>query len=297
MDRSCFDIAGETNIGAGRMKNEDNYCILFPPGFPCGLAMVADGIGGHRDGELASMFCCHGMLKGFMRRGRNMRGAEAACDFLVDTLRDVNARLFRRNEFERRERPMGSTAMCAVFTERELVWCGAGDSRLYEFSPASGELRQLSSDDVVPGTSALFRAVGIRRRFDPEDGEEPERDEEELRARADAVADRLEELGLLNDESYAVQVARHYAAKGYGARKIRDELFRRGVPREYWDAALEGLDDPTQAIEAFLEKKLRGWTGDPKELKRAADALARRGFSWNDISAALRRYEERIGED
>ena len=168
MDRSCFDIAGETNIGAGRMKNEDNYCILFPPGFPCGLAMVADGIGGHRDGELASMFCCHGMLKGFMRRGRNMRGAEAACEFLVDTLRDVNARLFRRNEFERRERPMGSTAMCAVFTERELVWCGAGDSRLYEFSPASGELRQLSSDDVVPGTSALFRAVGIRRRFDPE---------------------------------------------------------------------------------------------------------------------------------
>ena len=31
-------------------------------------------------------------------------------------------------------------------------------------------------------------------------------------------------------------------------------------------------------------------TGDPKELKRASDALARRGFSWQDISAALRRY-------
>ena len=167
MNRHCFDIAGETNIGAGRMKNEDNYCILVPPGFSSGLAVVADGIGGHRDGELASMFCCHGMMKEFLRRGRNMRTAEAAGGFLAATLRDINARLFRRNEFERRERPMGCTAMCAVFTERELVWCGAGDSRLYEFSPGSGMLRQLSADDICPGTSALCRAVGIRRRLDP----------------------------------------------------------------------------------------------------------------------------------
>lgn len=133
-----------------------------------------------------------------------------------------------------------------------------------------------------------------RRHADAEEGEEPERDEEALRAHADAVADRLEELGLIDDASYAVQVARHYAAKGYGERKIRDELYRRGVPKEHWDAALEGLDAPDEAIEAFLEKKLRGWMGDPKELKRASDALARRGFCWNDISAALRRYEERL---
>ena len=136
-----------------------------------------------------------------------------------------------------------------------------------------------------------------RCRYDAEEETLPERDEEELHARADAVADRLEELGLLNDENYAVQVARHYAAKGYGARKIRDELFRRGVPRAYWDGALEHLGDPSDAIEALLEKKLRGWNGDPKELKRASDALARRGFSWNDISAALRRYEEQMEED
>jgi len=165
MNRPCFDIAGETNIGAGRMKNEDNYCILAPPQFAASLAMVADGIGGHCDGELASMFCCHGMMKGFMRRGRDMRTAAEAGEFLVETLLDINARLFRRNEFDRRRRPMGSTAMCTVFTERELVFCGAGDSRLYEFSPATQVLRQLSSDDVCPGTSALCKAIGIRRRL------------------------------------------------------------------------------------------------------------------------------------
>lgn len=136
----------------------------------------------------------------------------------------------------------------------------------------------------------LVNKLTAKPRRRSEDGDEPERDEEALRSAADAVADRLEELGLINDESYAVQVARHYAAKGYGPRKITDELYRRGVPREYWDGALEQLPEPDEAIDAFLEKKLRGWTGDPKELKRASDALARRGFSWQDISAALRRY-------
>lgn len=104
------------------------------------------------------------------------------------------------------------------------------------------------------------------------------------------ICDRLEELGLLDDGRYAAQVARHYSAKGYGPRKIRDELYRRGVPREYWDQALEEGEDPAGAIDAFLAKKLKGGRPDPKELKKVSDALARRGYAWPDISDALRRY-------
>ena len=44
--------------------------------------------------------------------------------------------------------------------------------------------------------------------------------------------------------AYAAQVVRYYSAKGYGERKLRDELYRRGVPRELWDEALEGADGP-----------------------------------------------------
>ena len=117
-------------------------------------------------------------------------------------------------------------------------------------------------------------------------------DDEAVHTRAELVADRLEELGLLNDESYAVQVAKHYAAKGYGPHKVKDELFRRGVPREYWDTALENLDDPAPFLDSFLEKKLHGKGSDRAELKRAADALARRGFFWEDVSAALARRGE-----
>ena len=106
-----------------------------------------------------------------------------------------------------------------------------------------------------------------------------------------AICDRLEELGYLNDEFYAALVVRHYGAKGFGEKKIRDELYRRGVPRELWDDALEQAEDPAEALDAFVAKKLAGKIPDRKELKKVSDALARRGYSWSDISAALSRYE------
>ena len=104
-----------------------------------------------------------------------------------------------------------------------------------------------------------------------------------------AICDRMEELGYLNEGEYAGRIVRHYAAKGFGERKIRDELYRRGVPRELWDEALSQIEDNGPAIDAFLEKKLKG-SHDPKDVKRASDALARRGYRWPEISDALRRY-------
>lgn len=119
-------------------------------------------------------------------------------------------------------------------------------------------------------------------------------------AQAEAAADWLEGLGYLNDAEYARTVVKHYAAKGYGVRKLRDELWKRGVPREHWDAALAELAESGQgeeAIDALLRQKLKGRAPDEKELKRASDALARRGYRWEEIKAALRRYGADIEED
>lgn len=114
---------------------------------------------------------------------------------------------------------------------------------------------------------------------------------------AEAIADRLCELGYLNDEQYARALVRHYAAKGYGPYKIKDELYRRGVPKSLWDEALEEREDPADALDAFLAKKLRNIDcPDRKDLKRASDALARRGYAWQDIRAALRRYGAELDE-
>ena len=111
---------------------------------------------------------------------------------------------------------------------------------------------------------------------------------------ADAVCDRMEELGYLNEAAYAARIVEVYSARGFGEKKLRDELYRRGVPREEWDEALARVEDSTKAIDAFLQKKLTGWTGDRKQLQKVTAALARRGFSWSDIRDALARYETGI---
>lgn len=112
-----------------------------------------------------------------------------------------------------------------------------------------------------------------------------------------AICDRMEELGFLNDEEYAIRVVRHYSMKGYGERKVRDELYRRGVPREFWDEALSRMEDPAETLDAFVSKKLAGKTPDPKELKKVSDALARRGYGWSDISEAMARFGARMEEE
>lgn len=122
-----------------------------------------------------------------------------------------------------------------------------------------------------------------------EKGETPEH--------AQAAVDWLEELGALNELEYARSIVRHYTARGYGAQKLRQEFQRRGVPREIWDQALEEQSDPVDRVVSFLEKKLRGQTKDPKLLKRATDALLRRGFRWEEIRAGLSRYGTEIEEE
>ena len=106
----------------------------------------------------------------------------------------------------------------------------------------------------------------------------------------------LEEIGAIDDEAYASLIVRHYAGRGFGVGKIRDELFRRGIPREYWEDALEELPDMEEAAYGFLMTRLRGAEPDAGTLKRASDAAYRRGFSWEEIRSALSRYKTEHGE-
>lgn len=122
-------------------------------------------------------------------------------------------------------------------------------------------------------------------------------DEEESLHTANEIADWLEELGYLNDAEYAKAVARHYSAKGYGERKIRDELWRRGVAREYWDAAADAAPPPDDGIGSYLRQKLKGKMPDEKDIKRLSAALTRRGYHWGDIKEGLRRYGAEIEEE
>lgn len=100
----------------------------------------------------------------------------------------------------------------------------------------------------------------------------------------------LDELHLLDDEQLAEQIVLSGAARGYGAARIRQMLYEKRIPRELWERALEKLPPQENAIDTFLQRRFRGTKPDKKELKRATDALLRRGHSWSDIRSALERY-------
>ena len=107
---------------------------------------------------------------------------------------------------------------------------------------------------------------------------------------AEAAADKMVEYGFVNDEKYAGMVVRHYAAKGYGAARVREELRRRRLLRELRDAALGQMPDNSGAASAILAQKLRGRGADRDALRRAMSALVRRGFSWDEARRAADSY-------
>lgn len=171
-----------------------------------------------------------------------------------------------------------------------------GEGEVVRFALYAG--KELSNDDAeelqkaAKGSALKEKALSLLARK-PQSRKELEhklREWEASEQETAVICDRLEELGYLNDAAYAAQIARHYSAKGYGERKLRDELYRRGISRELWEEALTEAQDPSQAIDAFLAKRFSGHTPDRQELKKASDALARRGYRWSEITEGLRRY-------
>ena len=102
---------------------------------------------------------------------------------------------------------------------------------------------------------------------------------------AEAVA-WMEEMHLVDDEETARQVVSRCAAKGYGLQRARQALYEKKIPKQYWDAALADYPDQLEHILAFLRSRLDD-DADQKQVKKAIDALLRRGHSYSEIRAAL----------
>ena len=107
--------------------------------------------------------------------------------------------------------------------------------------------------------------------------------------------DWLCERGFLDDESYAAAVARHYANKGYGAGRVKNELQRRGVERELWEDAIEQMPENEGKMDKFIAARLKD-PQDREQVRKVSAALYRRGYSWEEIRAALRRFEAQTEE-
>lgn len=102
----------------------------------------------------------------------------------------------------------------------------------------------------------------------------------------------LTELHLIDDLETAKQLVRSAAARGYGRARAKSILYEKGIPKEFWEEALEELPEMDEAIDEFLRRRLRGKEQDEKQIKKTVDALLRRGHSYHDIQTALRRFSD-----
>lgn len=101
----------------------------------------------------------------------------------------------------------------------------------------------------------------------------------------------LAEMDLLDDRKTAEQVVQTCIAKGYGRSRAKQALFEKRIPKEYWDDVLENYPDQTDKILAFLQKRLKEeWS--EKDLRKATDALLRRGHSYQQIRRALEEFSQ-----
>lgn len=115
---------------------------------------------------------------------------------------------------------------------------------------------------------------------------------------AAAVTARLAEVGLIDDRRYAMAMARSMSEyKRYPRRRIAQELQRRGIARELAEEAAQSVenDDFQQAL-ALLEKKYYNKMATPEDRRRVMAALARRGFPYGAVRAAMEAFSQSAEE-
>lgn len=96
----------------------------------------------------------------------------------------------------------------------------------------------------------------------------------------------MEDLRLVDDRATAEQVVQSCVSKGYGLARARQALYEKRIPREYWEEVLADYPDQTERVEAFLRSRLDP-DSDEKQIRRAVDALIRRGHSYSAVKRVL----------
>lgn len=142
--------AGLSDVGQQREHNEDSFCIL--PDYD--LFIVADGMGGHRAGDVASKMATHTIASFFQATSKE----DATWPFhfdphlsveenrLITGIKVANKRIFEASTRYREVHGMGTTVVGALFArERKRMYVAhVGDSRAYRVR--DGEITQLTRD-------------------------------------------------------------------------------------------------------------------------------------------------------
>ncbi|MEW5956821.1 MAG: Stp1/IreP family PP2C-type Ser/Thr phosphatase [Chloroflexota bacterium] len=144
--RIGWKIAGLTDMGLKRDLNEDNLLMVeaaMPDQTPYGLYVVADGLGGHMSGEVASQLTVEAIESYFTQRPPASTAAPFE-DWLKAAAMAANlAVLAQQTELEQAKK-MGSTVVMALVVNGQAYLANVGDSRAYHLDQDA--IRQITVD-------------------------------------------------------------------------------------------------------------------------------------------------------
>jgi serine/threonine protein phosphatase PrpC len=187
--RPGIELGNLTDVGCQRTHNEDYYCYAEPDSeadFPRKgrLAVIADGMGGHRGGQVASGIAVESVRSTYLARDTNSP-EESLAEALHAAHLAIRDCAQQHPEFE----GMGTTCIAAVLRGSQLHYIHVGDSRLYLLRNSS--FTQLTQDHTVvnrllqegqltpteaaahPERGVLTAALGVRDTFFAEAPEAP----------------------------------------------------------------------------------------------------------------------------
>ena len=176
-----LSYAARTDVGMIRTGNEDNFAVDADKEGERGLFMVADGMGGHAAGEVASEMAVQIVL----RELKEVKGVgSTASKALGSALRSANRAIHDRTITEVDKQGMGTTASVLILADSRYVIGQVGDSRVYLLR--DGALTQVTKDHSYvqeqvdlgnltpeqaryhPYSNVITRCVGASPEVDPD---------------------------------------------------------------------------------------------------------------------------------
>jgi protein phosphatase len=222
--RLRYVAAAKTDVGQKRQGNEDRFCL--DPSL--GLYVVADGMGGHAAGEVASRLAVE-TIQEWMEKylsgadvaivGPAVAAASAEANFLLSSIRLANRIIFDSAKDRREYAGMGTTVVAVLAQDDRFVLAHVGDSRIYRIR--QHDIVQISRDHsfvqeqvdngMMSASEAhqsqyrhmITRALGLKESVEVDLTEQPARPGDVLLLCSDGLSD------LLDDEDMLAAVRDH----------------------------------------------------------------------------------------
>lgn len=140
-----YEMIAATDIGQVRAVNEDSLRIL--PSI--NLAVVADGMGGHKAGDIASRMAITSLCEHFQEQAliNEALGEQGISNVMSDAFSLANSQVYANSHQISNCKGMGTTMIAGTFLPNEIRFGHIGDSRAYRFS--QGNFEQLSIDHTL----------------------------------------------------------------------------------------------------------------------------------------------------